>query len=376
MRAAEQPRRKRISSAAPDVPPVRGRQAVSRVANRVRSLALRVFAIHGLLLILLVLIGVFSLLRPHTFPTAFNLRSILTDQPVTVLAALAVMIPLATNQFDLSVGYMIGLTHILTVGLQTQSGLPWQVAALVALAVGAGVGLVNGLLVTRAHIDSFVATLGTGTVIFGISNWYTGGQELVGSTSPGFSSIAQTVGGIPKTAIYAVVVTVVIWFVLEYLPLGRRLYVLGANPRAAELTGISERRYIPLAFVASGVLAALAGVILGTNLNVGNPAVGPEYLLPAFAGALLGATSVRPGRVNAWGTVLAVMILAVAFSGLQQLGAAFYVAYLFNGSVLIVAVSLAVYAARVRKSRATALQEGFSAVHAPHEDSAPAEVDP
>ena len=117
----------------------------------------------------------------------------------------------------------------------------------------------------------------------------------------------------------------------EYLPLGRYLYVLGASPRAAELNGISAKRYVTLGFVAAGTLAAFAGIVLQSQLQVGQSSVGQEYLLPAFTAALLGATSIRPGRVNVWGTVLAVAVLAVTVAGLNQLGAPFFVEPLFNG---------------------------------------------
>ena len=130
----------------------------------------------------------------------------------------------------------------------------------------------------------------------------------------------------------------------EYLPLGRYLYVLGASPRAAELNGISAKRYVTLGFVAAGTLAAFAGIVLQSQLQVGQSSVGQEYLLPAFTAALLGATSIRPGRVNVWGTVLAVAVLAVTVAGLNQLGAPFFVEPLFNGSMLILAVGLAVQA--------------------------------
>ena len=139
----------------------------------------------------------------------------------------------------------------------------------------------------------------------------------------------------------------------EYLPLGRYLYVLGASPRAAELNGISAKRYVTLGFVAAGTLAAFAGVVLQSQLQVGQSSVGQEYLLPAFTAALLGATSIRPGRVNVWGTVLAVAVLAVTVAGLNQLGAPFFVEPLFNGSMLILAVGLAVQAAQRRTKRGT-----------------------
>ena len=147
------------------------------------------------------------------------------------------------------------------------------------------------------------------------------------------------------------VVSLILWVVFEFLPLGRYLYVLGASPRAAELNGISAKRYITFAFVAAGMLASFAGIVLQSQLQVGQSSVGQEYLLPAFTAALLGATSMRPGRVNVWGTVLAVAVLAMTVAGLNQLGAPFFVEPLFNGSMLILAVGLAVQAAQRRQRR-------------------------
>jgi ribose transport system permease protein len=147
---------------------------------------------------------------------------------------------------------------------------------------------------------------------------------------------------------------IIIWIVMERLPVGRHLYVIGSNVRAAELTGIRVSTHIMGAFVASGFISGIAGILLGSILQTGTPSVGPEYLLPAFAATLLGATSIRPGRVNVIGTLLSVLVLAFSFSGVQQLGAPFFVQYFFNGGILIVAVGLSVYAARRRQRAATA----------------------
>jgi ribose transport system permease protein len=316
----------------------------------------RILSVWGLLLLSIVLIVVFSVLKPDTFPTLFNAQSILSNKSIQVLLALAVMIPMAANHFDLSVGYVVGIAQVLAIGLQVNEGLSWPLAAVVILVLGAFVGLINGLLVTRAHIDSFIATLGTGTVLYGLDEWYTGGTQVTGTLQPGFANIAATVGGahgVPAPALYVLVVSLVLWAVFDYLPLGRYIYVLGANPRAAELNGISAQRYITAAFVAGATLAAFAGVVLEAELRVGQSSVGPEYLLPSFTGALLGATSVKPGRVNVWGTLLAVGVLSITVAGLQQLGAPFFVEQIFNGTMLVVAVGLAVYATRRRAGSRT-----------------------
>jgi ribose transport system permease protein len=316
------------------------------------SVITRAISVWGLLVLLVLLVIVFSLLKPDTFLTYFNIRSILSNKSVQALVALSVFIPMTANQFDLSAGFNVGISQVLAIGLQAQ-GLPWWGASLVVALMGAFVGLLNGLLVTRVKIDSFIATLGTGTVLYGLNAWYTGGQQVLGDLPPAFLAISGNVGIVPAPAIYVLIVSLALWLVFEYLPLGRYLYVLGASPRAAELNGISAKRYVTLGFVAAGTLAAFAGVVLQSQLQVGQSSVGQEYLLPAFTAALLGATSIRPGRVNVWGTVLAVAVLAVTVAGLNQLGAPFFVEPLFNGSMLILAVGLAVQAAQRRTKRGT-----------------------
>jgi ribose transport system permease protein len=319
--------------------------------TQLRAGITRFFAVWNLLILLVLLIVVFSLLKGDTFLTAFTFQSMVNSRSINALLALAVMIPLASNNFDLSAASILGIAQVLANGLVTQQGMPWQTAALLCILIGAAVGLVNGLLVTRAKINSFIATLGTGTLLLGLNQWYTGGMQVVGLLPPDFVALSGKVMGIPLPVVYVFIAAVILWIVFDYLPLGRFLYVIGDSPRAAELTGISATTYVTLAFVASGTLAAFAGVILQAQLQVGQSTVGQELMLPAFTGALLGATAIRPGRPNVWGTVLAVAVLAVAVAGLTQLGAPFFVENLFNGAMLIVAVGLAGYTYRRREQR-------------------------
>ncbi len=330
----------------PQAAPARPHRTAQTLSNLV--------AVYGLLIVFLLVLAVFGALKPETFLGVININSILVSQSVTALLAMAVMIPLATKQFDLSVGYHLGTAQVLIIGLQVQQGLGWPLAAALILAASLIVGFVNGVLVTRFRIDSFIATMGTGTLLYGISNWYSNGEQIVGLGLPdSFINFTQIYHGVPLPAVYVGIVAIVLWCVTERLPVGRSLYVIGANVRAAELTGIGVSRHVTGAFVAAGFLSALAGIILGSILQTGTPSVGPEYLLPGFAAALLGATSIHPGRVNVVGTLLSVLVLAFSFSGVQQLGAPFYVQYFFNGGILIVAVGLSVYAARRRQRAAT-----------------------
>jgi ribose transport system permease protein len=313
----------------------------------------RLFARWGLLIILIAITAAFAIALPATFPTAFNIESTLNNKSVSALLALAVLIPMTAAQFDMSAGFNLGLSQVLAIGLQAQ-GLSWPAACAVVLIFGAATGLANGVLITYFGIDSFIATLGTGSIIYGFNQWYTGGQQIVFTMPASFLSISGIVSDaapIPLAAIYVAVISLGLWLLFEFRPFGRKLYALGFNPRAAALNGISAKTNITVAFVLAGVLASFAGIVLQAQLQVGQSALGQEYLLPAFSSALLGATSVHPGRVNVWGTILAVLILSVAVDGLNLLGAPFFIEPLFNGVMLLLAVGLAVAAVRRRGAR-------------------------
>lgn len=308
---------------------------------------MRFLPVYGLVILTVFLIGLFSVLLPNTFPTMLNLRAIVSDKAIIALLSLGAMIPMAAGRIDLTVGYGIVLWHVLAISLQTLLGLPWPMAVAVVLMLGAFTGFLNGMLVEVAKIDSFIATLGTGTVLYALALWHTGGRQMVGSLPDGFYSISTTfVFGLPITGYYLLVITLVLWVVLEYTPVGRYLYAIGANQRAAQLNGIPTRKYVIGAFMASGTMTALAGVILASKLRIGQASVGLEFLLPALVGAFLGSTTIKPGRVNVWGTIVGVAILAVGISGIQQFGGSFWVEPLFNGVTLLIAIGIAGYAQR------------------------------
>jgi ribose transport system permease protein len=313
---------------------------------------LRLAPTYGLVILMFGLILLFSILLPNTFPTALNVRAILSDKAIIALLSLAAMIPMVAGRIDLTVGYGIVLWHILAISLQTMYGLPWPVAVGIVLILGVVTGVLNGILVEVARIDSFIATLGTGTILYALALWHTGGRQMVGQLPPEFYALSTTfIFGLPITAFYVVAITVTLWLVLEYTPIGRYLYAIGANQRAAELNGIPTRKFVVGAFVTSGLLTALAGVLLASKLRIGQASVGLEFLLPALVGAFLGSTTIKPGRVNVWGTIVGVMILAVGISGIQQFGGSFWVEPMFNGATLLIAIGIAGYAQRKKGAK-------------------------
>lgn len=312
-----------------------------------RGRALRYLPVYGLVILTGFLIILFSIMLPTTFPTMLNVRALISDKAIIALLSLGAMIPMAAGRIDLTVGYGIVLWHILAISLQTIYGLPWPVAVAIVLALGLLSGFLNGWLVEVAKIDSFIATLGTGTVLYALALWHTGGRQMVGTLPESFLALNGTfVLGLPITGFYVLAITLTMWIVLEYTPIGRYLYAIGANQRAAQLNGIPTRKFVVGAFMTSGFLTAFAGVLLASKLRIGQASVGLEFLLPALVGAFLGSTTIKPGRVNVWGTIVGVAILAIGISGIQQFGGSFWVEPMFNGVTLLIAIGIAGYAQR------------------------------
>jgi ribose transport system permease protein len=297
--------------------------------------------------LLLAFVIVFSLLEPDLFFTDDNLRTILVTQAVLAILALATMIPLVIGEFDLSVGANLGLGAILAAGLQVKTGSGFVLAILVALAACTLVGLVNGLLVVRFRINAFIATLATSTILGSIVLWYSEGNTLYAGISPTFKSLGNdSVLSIPLPVVYVVVIAAVLWYLLEQTPLGRHMYAIGGSSEAARLSGIRVPLITVGAFVLTGLIAGFAGVLQSASLGSGNPTIGPSFLLPAFAAAFLGATAIKVGKFNVIGTVLAVITLQTGITGLQLIGAPYYIEGLFNGVALLIAVGATVFLRR------------------------------
>ena len=314
-----------------------------------RQAMVRVLPVYGLPILAGLLILVFSLLLPDSFPTAINARSILSDKGIIALLSLAVMVPMIAGRIDLTVGFGIVMWHILAITLQVQYGFPWPLACLAVVLCAGGAGVINGILVEIAQIDSFIATLGTGTILYALALWHTEGRQVIGELPDGFIAInGLSILGMPMPAVYALLLAVALWVVTERMPLGRHLYAIGANEKAAALNGIPVRSHVIGVFAASGALVGFTGCVLASKLQIGQANVGLDYLLPALVGTFLGSTTIRPGRVNAWGTIVGVLILGIGISGIQQLGGAFFIEPLFNGLTLLASIALAGFAQRRR----------------------------
>jgi ribose transport system permease protein len=303
------------------------------------------------LLLIAVLVG-FSVVKPSTFGQWQNFKITLEQQIPVLVAALAVMLTLTVGEFDLSIASNLSLANTLVVGLCVKQHWSVVVAILVALAASTAIGLANGIIVTKFQIPAFVATLGTGTIAGGIGLAYSH-QEDFFAAPKSLTDIGRTdlFGQIPITVLYGIVIAGVLYVVLRWLPIGRKMRAVGENRRAAQLSGLSPTRQIMATFTTAGFLAGVGGVILGSQTGGSAVASSGALLLPAFAAAFLGATTIEPGRFNVLGTIIAVYFLAFTVTGLQLVGAEGWVQPVVDGLALLIAVGLSTWALRLRSAR-------------------------
>lgn len=321
---------------------------------------------------------IFSFWAPETFPTVQTFKQVLNSSAVTALASLALVIPLAAGVFDLSFAYTMTLSGVVAVKLVT-GGTGVVPSVGVAMLVAIGIGLINAVVVVVAKIDAFIGTLATGSLILAMVTMITGGSSISGAEMTGpIANIGQAaVGGFTLPILYCALIALGIWFLLEHTATGRRLYATGFNPDASRLAGIRVNRLRFLSLVASSTIAGFAGVVLASTLGAGSPSAGVPYLLPAFAATFVGATQLKHGRFNAWGTIIAVLLLGTGTTGLALAAAPPWSPAMFVGVVLLAALGVTGLQRRSAASRSTPAGAAPAAEETPslpHHDSADQET--
>lgn len=296
---------------------------------------------YGLLLAWLVVIVFFGILRPNTFLTWMNFSTIFGSQAILVVLTLGLIVPLTAGDYDLSIAGNLTLSAMTIAVLNVFFHWPILLCVFAALAVGLVIGAINGFIVLYFRINSLIVTLGMGTFIHGITLWISGSNTISGIDF----AIAQWVivtrlFGIPLAFYYALLIAAVIWYVFTYTAAGQRLLFVGRGREVARLSGIRVDQVRATTFLVSGVLGSVAGILSVGTLGATDPNSGLTYLLPAFAAAFLGATSITPGRFNPIGSVIAVYFLVTGITGLSILGISTFVQDLFYGGALVIAVVL------------------------------------
>ena len=292
----------------------------------------------GLLLALLVLCLVISLLSPVFF-TAINIKNVLRDASLIAIAGIGMVMIILLGEIDLSVGSTQAVAGVIAVAVLNQMDSVWW-ALLAALLAGALVGLCNGLLVTKAGINSLIATLGTMAILRGGAMVSTQAVSIQGKVE-GFVEVGTGyLGPVPIPVLLAFLLFGLFYYVLHHTILGRYIYAIGGNIQAARLSGLAVDRTRVLVYVIGGVLAALSAFILASRLNSGQPNAGLGFELQVIAAVILGGISLTGGIGTLGGAFIGILILTVLSNGLVLLNVSSFYHDIARGAVIILAVYL------------------------------------
>ncbi|MDQ0467245.1 ABC transporter permease [Labrys wisconsinensis] len=324
---------------------VAGRPGMAAVLAALRgggaSGPMRLLSTYGTLLALGLMIAVFAALEPGTFATYRNFRNIFNDMAIAAIIAAGLTVPLVGGDFDLSIGYVASFSGLLVVGLLSDNQWPIPLAVAAVVGLGALIGIVNGVIVSKIGVNAFIATLGTGTVVVGLNYAYSGGIPLQLSHGLSFTDIALgRIVGIPHLVLIMAAVLVLLWVVLNRTVQGQHIKAIGVSAENARRAGIAVDRCRIVAFAIAGTCAALAGVLMASNLGSGQVAAGDGFMLTSFSAAFLGSAALREGQFHILGTFIGVLTVAVGNNGLAMIGAPIFTQYLFSGGLLVVAVAL------------------------------------
>ncbi len=294
---------------------------------------------------------IFALWVPDSFLDMNTARGLASEKSIIVLLALALMIPLAAGAYDLSIGATTNISAVLVAQLQTANG--WGMWSAIAMAVGVGfvVGVVNGFVVVKLKVNSFIATLAMASIIASVIIIITGQRQPVPPMDEQWRNLTQfQIFGFQSVALIVLAFALIFWWFMQHTPSGRYLYAVGGNAEAARLSGVKVGKWTWISLIISGTTCGIAGVLYASLVGV-SLTFGGALLLPAFAAVFLGSTQFMPGKFNVWGTVLAVIVLATGVKGLQLATGQQWLETMFNGVALIAAVSFAVWRQKQSKVR-------------------------
>jgi ribose transport system permease protein len=299
---------------------------------------------------------VFAVWIPDLFFTSATFKLVLADQVIVAMMALGLLIPFVAGAFDLSVGTMVAFSFVIMSWLGVHTSLNSAIAALLALLACAFVGALSGIITVKFRVNSFIATLGMSQLLVAVTLYISEGRQIPSAFSATFLKFGQGDWiGVPRPVFYLAALALIVWYVLEWTPLGRNLFATGSNQEAARLTGVRTDRLILGSLVASAVVGGLAGIVYGMRVGTFSTTLGPPLLFPAFAALFFGSTQFK-SRPNVWGTVLAAYVLAFGVKGLQlaSQGNTFWITPAFNGAALLIAVIFAARAGHIPTRRRSA----------------------
>lgn len=295
---------------------------------------------YGMMVSFLIMSIIISIVTPN-FLSVRNVMNMLRQSSIIGIMAIGTTFVILTGQIDISVGSTLALAA--AASLKLQESMPWGAAVVLALGIGAAVGMLNGVLVARIKIVGIITTLGTMTIVRGLTYLYTGGYPILGS-SESFQFIGSGyLGPIPFPVVVFFLMVILWQFLLSKTPMGRYTCAVGGNMEATRLSGINVNRYQALAFGIGGLMAAMAGIVYASRLNSVTPLAGQGYELDAIAATVIGGTSVTGGEGSVVGTLVGVLILTVINNMFNLLGIQVHVQYVIKGVIILTVVGIDAY---------------------------------
>lgn len=287
----------------------------------------------------LLVAAVYAIAEPSVLLTSGTFQTIFGSQQALVFLGMAAVVTFAVGEFDLSIASILGLGATLVPVLVVREGWDPYLASVFAVFACAAVGALNGFIVVRLGIDPIITTLGMSTLLLGLTQGFAHSQAVSGLSSS-FGNVATTVVafGLPATFFYGLALALLLAYIMRFTPLGRHMAFVGANREVARLAGVRVSRIRMGAYVVSGIICGVGGVLVAATVGGFDPNSSPTYLLPALSATFLGTAAIRPGRFNPLGTMVAIYFLVTGIVGLQLLGYTGWISDVFYGVALIVAV--------------------------------------
>ncbi|GAA0178585.1 ABC transporter permease [Clostridium sediminicola] len=316
----------------------------------------KIFYKYGTIIVTVAAVLFFSLTLEN-FMNFNNITNVFRSVSIVALIALAITISLTVDGFDLSVGATAGFASVIAAKIMVIWQMGPVLAIIVPLLVGILIGCINAFLIIKVGIKDMLTTLSMMFVLTGISITFQDGSAIYnymplpnnGGIAPGTMSEAFLYIGqgklfqIPVPVIIMLIVVILVHILLKYTKYGRYMYMVGGNEEAAKLAGIPVNRYKLIAYIISGFLAALGGLVLGSRLGSGEVNAGATYLMDAVAAAYVGFSVLGIGKPNAFGTLLGALLMGVLLNGLIMMDFPYYSQDIVKGIVLIVALGLTYY---------------------------------
>ena len=293
---------------------------------------------YGTIIAGLLVIMIFSILRPDAFFTVRNLINISRQISLQVIIAIGATLIMCVGEFDLSIGALASLGGVIG-ALLAVAGFPVWLCFLVPVVACLILGWVNGWIVTKFNVLSFITTLGMSTILAGFTYWLTDGSTVFQNIPKSFTFIgSKSLTQIPYLTMIMLLFSVIFWFIMRNTAFGRKLYAIGGNETASRVSGINVNRNKRIAFALCGGLSAVTGVLMASRLGSAHPTGGDSFFLSSYAAVYLGSTVFRESVPNVWGTFIGAAILGILANGLTILQVPTYIQDILTGAIIILAV--------------------------------------